>query len=134
MDEADLSHYVVFRDAADSAFANEVHGLNTLYGAPSGTERTIAHSQSHSPLYISVVLFHDVIQEPALAQVTTARQHSFGFQFLESRWIGAVLVDIDHAWREIAQTAESSTKEAFGRVSISKMSSHNGISQLAQRK
>jgi len=43
-----------------------------------------------------VILLNNVIQEFALPQTTTLPEGSILFQRFNSRWISAVLIDVDH--------------------------------------
>lgn len=60
-----------------------------------------------------MVLLNDVIEVPALAQMDTARQYTFGFQCFYRRWKSRVPVHVDYSRYRIAGRAQSGTEEAF---------------------
>jgi hypothetical protein len=61
MNKPNWHHDIVLRHAPDSSLAEEVHRLDSLNGAPSGAEGTIAHGSFHPAFYIPVVVLHYII-------------------------------------------------------------------------
>jgi hypothetical protein len=80
---------------SDSALANHAHRFDALESSPGTSKRAVAFCQP-GPLFDgSMILFDNIIEILALAQMNSAGESTLGFQGFHCSRIGRVLIHVD---------------------------------------
>lgn len=83
-----------------------------------GIKGTKAHSRFSQALDEAVILLHLVVQILYLPELCGLRELLLGFQVINSRRIGGILIHVDHSWSLGVSRPQCFTQEPLCRSSV----------------